>query len=136
MARHPALTWTNDFQHVRSTTEGFDADVSTGFILPSQTMDMTGSVPQISLGSAAYMADPKNYYWAYTQEALDRAKATQKPGSPTSSTRSTIRSCATSASACALPTAKAPTTRPRSSTTGKRSPSRGWKAGRSTAWRA
>ncbi|RZT10222.1 TonB-dependent receptor [Duganella sp. CF402] len=74
----PSLTWTNDFQHVRSTTEGFDADVSTGFILPNQTMDMTGSVPQISLGSAAYMADAKNYYWAYTQEALDRAKATQK----------------------------------------------------------
>jgi TonB-dependent receptor len=74
----PDLTWTNDFQHVRSTTEGFDADVSTGFILPNQTMDMTGKVPQIGLGSAAYMADPKNYYWAYTQEALDRAKATQK----------------------------------------------------------
>jgi TonB-dependent receptor len=74
----PALTWTNDFQHVRSTTEGFDADVSTGFILPNQTMDMTGKVPQIGLGSAAYMADPKNYYWAYTQEALDRATATQK----------------------------------------------------------
>lgn len=74
----PDLTWTNDFQHVRSTTEGFDADVSTGFILPNQTMDMTGKVPQITLGSAAYMADPKNYYWAYTQEALDRAKATQK----------------------------------------------------------
>jgi iron complex outermembrane receptor protein len=74
----PSLTWTNDFQHVRSTTEGFDADVSTGFILPNQTMDMTGKVPQIGLGSAAYMADPKNYYWAYTQEALDHAKATQK----------------------------------------------------------
>ncbi|MYM23858.1 TonB-dependent receptor [Duganella sp. FT135W] len=74
----PALTWTNDFQHVRSTTEGFDADVSTGFILPNQTMDMTGRVPQITLGSAAYMADPKNYYWAYTQEALDHAEATQK----------------------------------------------------------
>ncbi len=74
----PALTWTNDFQHVRSTTEGFDADVSTGFILPNQTMDMTGKVPQISLGSDAYMADAHNYYWAYTQEALDRAKATQK----------------------------------------------------------
>lgn len=74
----PSLTWTNDFQKVRSTTEGFDADVSTGFILPNQTMDMTGSVPQINLGSAAYMADPKNYYWAYTQEALDRADATQK----------------------------------------------------------
>jgi TonB-dependent receptor len=74
----PALTWTNDFQHVRSTTEGFDADVSTGFIMPNQTMDMTGKVPKISLGSADYMADPKNYYWAYTQEALDHAKATQK----------------------------------------------------------
>ncbi|KQQ45771.1 TonB-dependent receptor [Duganella sp. Leaf126] len=74
----PSVTWTNDFQHVRSTTEGFDADVSTGFILPNQTMDMTGKVPQIGLGSDAYMADPKNYYWAYTQEALDRAKATQK----------------------------------------------------------
>ncbi|HEX5342891.1 MAG TPA: TonB-dependent receptor [Duganella sp.] len=74
----PNWTWTNDFQHVRSTTEGFDADVSTGFILPDQTVDMTGKVPRISLGSAAYMADPKNYYWAYTQEALDRAHATQK----------------------------------------------------------
>lgn len=74
----PDLTWTNDFQHVRSTTDGFDADVSTGFILPNQTMDMTGKVPQIGLGSAAYMADAKNYYWAYTQEALDHAKATQK----------------------------------------------------------
>ena len=74
----PSLSWTNDFQHVRSTTEGFDADVSTGFILPNQTMDMTGKVPQIGLGSESYMADPKNYYWAYTQEALDRATATQK----------------------------------------------------------
>ncbi|MYM68127.1 TonB-dependent receptor [Pseudoduganella sp. FT55W] len=74
----PSVKWTNDFQHVRSTTEGFDADVSTGFILPNQTMDLSGSVPQIGLGSAAYMADPKNYYWAYTQEALDRATATQK----------------------------------------------------------
>jgi TonB-dependent receptor len=74
----PAWTWTNDFQHVRSTTEGFDADVSTGFIMPNQTMDMTGKVPQITLGSPAYMADPNNYYWAYTQEALDHAVATQK----------------------------------------------------------
>ena len=74
----PDLTWTNDFQHVRSTTEGFDADVSTGFIMPNQKMDMRGDVPQITLGSAAYMADPNNYYWAYTQEALDHATATQK----------------------------------------------------------
>jgi iron complex outermembrane receptor protein len=74
----PNITWTNDFQHVRSTTEGFDADVSTGFILPSQSMDMTGKVPQIKVGSDAYMADPNNYYWAYTQEALDHAVATQK----------------------------------------------------------
>ena len=74
----PNLTWTNDFQHVRSTTEGFDADVSTGFILPNQSIDVTGDVPQIGLGSAQFMADPKNYYWAYTQEALDHAKANQK----------------------------------------------------------
>lgn len=74
----PALTWTNDFQHVHSTTAGFDADVSTGFILPNQTLDMRGKVPLLTLGSPDYMADPHNYYWAYTQEALDRAKATQK----------------------------------------------------------
>jgi TonB-dependent receptor len=74
----PDLTWTNDFQTVRSTTQGFDADVSTGFIMPNQTMDMRGDVPRIALGSAAYMADPSNYYWAYTQEALDHAEATQK----------------------------------------------------------
>ena len=74
----PSTTWTNDFQHVRSTTEGFDADVATGVILPNQKMDMTGDIPQINLGSAAFMSDPKNYFWAYTQEALDRAEATQK----------------------------------------------------------
>ncbi len=74
----PNLTWTNDFQNVRSTTKGFDADVSTGFILPNQTVDMTGSIPRIGLGSAAYMADPNNYYWAYTMEALDKATAKQK----------------------------------------------------------
>ncbi len=74
----PDLTWTNDIQHVRSTTVGFDADVSTGFILPNQSMDLRGSIPKIGLGSAEFMADPKNYYWAYTQEALDRAKAEQK----------------------------------------------------------
>ncbi|NIA54418.1 TonB-dependent receptor [Massilia sp. TW-1] len=73
----PNLTWTNDVQHVHSTTQGFDADVSTGFIMPNQTMDMRGSVPQITLGSPAYMSDPNNYYWAYTQEALDHATATQ-----------------------------------------------------------
>jgi TonB-dependent receptor len=74
----PDLTWTNDFQTVRSTTEGIDADVSTGFIMPNQQMDMRGDVPTIALGSPAYMADAHNYYWAYTQEALDRATATQK----------------------------------------------------------
>ena len=74
----PNLTWTNDFQLVRSTTKGFDADVSTGFILPNQTVDMTGEIPRIGLGSPAYMANPNNYYWAYTQEALDRATAKQK----------------------------------------------------------
>jgi TonB-dependent receptor len=75
---NPALTWTNDFQHVHSTTEGFDADVSTGFILPNQQFDMRGKVPQLGLAAPAYMADPGNYYWAYTQEALDHATATQK----------------------------------------------------------
>jgi TonB-dependent receptor len=74
----PDLTWTNDFQHVRSTTGGFDADVSTGFILPSQKIDTTGKIPHVGLASAAYMADPNNYYWAYTQEALDKATAEQK----------------------------------------------------------
>ena len=74
----PALTWTNDIQHVRSNTRGFDADVSTGFILPNQQMDLTGDIPHVGLGSAQFMADPKNYYWAYTQEALDYAKANQK----------------------------------------------------------
>jgi iron complex outermembrane recepter protein len=74
----PALTWTNDFQRVRSTTTGFDADVSTGFLLPNQSLDMTGNVPQLQLGSQSVMSDPKNYYWAYTQEALDHATAGQK----------------------------------------------------------
>ena len=74
----PDLTWTNDFQQVRSNTVGFDADVSTGFILDNQTLNLTGDIPNVGVGSPSFMTDPKNYNWAYTQEALDHADATQK----------------------------------------------------------
>jgi iron complex outermembrane receptor protein len=74
----PDLTWTNDFQHVRSKTAGFDADVSTGVLVPDSYIDMTGKIPQVRIGTPETLADPHNYYWAYTQEALDRAEATQK----------------------------------------------------------
>jgi TonB-dependent receptor len=72
-----ALRVTTDLQKVHSTTHGFDSDVSSGFILPSQYIDTTGEYPKVGFADAQYMTDPHNYFWSYTMEALDRATADQ-----------------------------------------------------------
>jgi hypothetical protein len=71
--------------------------------MPSETLDLRGNVPKILFTDAdrAYLADPKNYYWAFTMEHLDQSKATKPHGRPTSNTTSIIQCCATCVSACA-----------------------------------
>ncbi|WP_036167563.1 TonB-dependent receptor [Massilia sp. 9096] len=75
-----AWTVTNDFQRVMSQTHALDSDVATGIKLPSQTLDLRGDQPTYTFSPSdiAYLANPQNYYWAYTMEHLDRQEADSK----------------------------------------------------------
>jgi TonB-dependent receptor len=68
------LTFRSDLQYIKSTSRGFDSTVATGIQIPSETVDLRGDVPVITT-DAAFLADPDNYYWAFTMEHLDRSKA-------------------------------------------------------------
>ncbi|MYM24823.1 TonB-dependent receptor [Duganella sp. FT135W] len=77
--RHDNWTVTTDLQHIKATTHSVDSTVATGVTMPSETLDLTGKVPKILFTDAgrAYLADPKNYYWAFTMEHLDQSKANE-----------------------------------------------------------
>jgi TonB-dependent receptor len=78
----PASNWTltSDFQHVKARSQGFDSIISLGTLLPALNLDVTGNVPnlQFSPQQVAAMADRSNYFWAFTQEHMDRSVAEQK----------------------------------------------------------
>ncbi|MFL6631375.1 MAG: TonB-dependent receptor [Massilia sp.] len=75
----PNDRWTisTDLQRIRATTSSFDSTVATGVQMPSETIDLRGDVPTLSFTDAdrAYLANPNNYYWAFTMEHQDRSKA-------------------------------------------------------------
>lgn len=73
-------TFTSDLQRVKAKTSGFDSTVATGLKMPKETVDLTGDVPRLIFDEAdlAYLRDPKNYYWAFTMDHLDRSKAESK----------------------------------------------------------
>ena len=66
------LTIKTDVQYVRGTTKGFDSTVATGLLIPSQTIDLTGSLPTIGVDKA-FMTNPNNYYWAFTMDHFDES---------------------------------------------------------------
>jgi len=66
------LALSSDLQLVRSNTNADDFTVGTGVNLPSETVNLTGGIPQISVDQS-YLANPNNYYWAFTQDGTSRA---------------------------------------------------------------
>ncbi|RZL39906.1 MAG: TonB-dependent receptor [Rubrivivax sp.] len=74
------LTLTSDLQYIKSKTQNFDSTVGTGVGLPSETVDYTGSMPQLVFNDAAKatLNDPSKYYWAMMMDHLDKGKGTQK----------------------------------------------------------
>jgi len=77
--RHDNWTVTTDVQHIKADTRSVDSTVATGITMPSEKLDLTGSVPKILFTDAdrAYLANPANYYWAFTMEHLDQSKANE-----------------------------------------------------------
>jgi len=75
-----AWSFTSDIQYVKAKSQGFDSTVALGTLMPSLNLDLTGSLPQIIFDAqqAARMADPANYFWAFSQEHRDRSVAEQK----------------------------------------------------------
>ncbi|MBQ5945963.1 TonB-dependent receptor [Massilia sp. ST3] len=73
-------TFTSDLQYVKAKTSGFDSTVATGLKMPKEQVDLTGDVPRLIFDASdlAYLRDPKNYYWAFTMDHLDRSKADSK----------------------------------------------------------
>ncbi|QBE65376.1 TonB-dependent receptor [Pseudoduganella lutea] len=71
--------WTirNDVQRIRAKTGSLDSDVATGMLLQKQGIDLTTKLPTLHFDDAdrAAIANPNNYYWAYTMEHLDRSTA-------------------------------------------------------------
>ena len=70
-------TATTDLQHIRADTNSFDSTVATGVTMPKEKLDLTGNIPRLMFDDSdrAYLADPKNYYWAFTMEHLDKSVA-------------------------------------------------------------
>lgn len=73
-------SFSTDVQWVKADTSSFDSTVATGVQMPQQTIDLSGSFPKLSFSDAdrAFLADPANYYWAFTMEHKDKSKAEAK----------------------------------------------------------
>ena len=74
------LTLSTDLQYIRANTSSFDSTVATGVAMPKETIDLSGNLPRLSFDDAdrARLADPANYYWAFTMEHFDQSKADEK----------------------------------------------------------
>jgi len=66
------LKLTTDVQLVRSNTNSDDFTVATGVNVPSESIDLTGKLPVVSVPQA-YLTNPANYYWAFTMDGLSLA---------------------------------------------------------------
>ena len=66
------LSLNSDLQLIRSYTNADDFTVATGVNVPSETVNLTGSIPQVSINQS-YLTNPANYYWAFTQDGLSRS---------------------------------------------------------------
>ncbi len=73
-------TLSTDLQLVKSKTASIDSTVATGINMPKQTFDLGGSLPRMVFDQAdlANLANPANYYWAFTMENLDKGTGDQK----------------------------------------------------------
>ena len=73
-------SFNSDLQYIRATTNSFDSTVATGVQMAKEQIDLTGGRPTLTFDDAdrAALADPANYYWAFTMEHKDKSLATEK----------------------------------------------------------
>jgi TonB-dependent receptor len=73
-------TVTTDLQKVRAKTGSFDSTLATGLQIPKEQLDLSTNPPRLIFDQSdlAYLANPNNYYWAFTMEHQDRSVANEK----------------------------------------------------------
>jgi iron complex outermembrane receptor protein len=73
-------TFDADLQLIKASTKDFDSTVATGIQMAKESLDLSGGLPKINFDSSdlAALANPANYYWAFTQEHFDKGIATEK----------------------------------------------------------
>ena len=71
-------TFKADLQHTRATSAGYDNTIGMGGSTPEQGVNLGASPANFTFSQAdeAYLADPSNYYWGFTQEHRDQAVGT------------------------------------------------------------
>ncbi|MBE8717083.1 TonB-dependent receptor [Cellvibrio polysaccharolyticus] len=69
-------SFSTDLQYTKSTTDSLDSTVATAIDLPYLDLDLTGRMPKIT-SDASYLADPGNYYWAFTMPHIEESEAEQ-----------------------------------------------------------
>jgi len=72
-----AWSFDSDLQRIKANSNSFDSTVATAVKMQQQTLDLRGNVPSLVFSDSerARLADPNNYYWAFTQEHMDRSEA-------------------------------------------------------------
>ena len=72
-----AWTFDADVQRIKAKSHSFDSTVATAIKMQQENLDLRGNVPVLNFSAAerARLADPGNYYWAFTQEHMDRSEA-------------------------------------------------------------
>jgi iron complex outermembrane receptor protein len=77
----PSSSWSfdADLQRIKAKSHSFDSTVATAIKMQQENIDLRGNVPQLNFSDAdrAYLANPNNYYWAFTQEHQDRSEANE-----------------------------------------------------------
>lgn len=73
-------SFSTDLQLIKAKTQSFDSTVATGVQMPKLNVDLRGNVPLLAFDDAdrAHLANPANYYWAFTMEHQDRSEADSK----------------------------------------------------------
>jgi iron complex outermembrane receptor protein len=71
------LTLTTNAQYVRSYTTGDDFTTALGIAPPWVGLSINGSAPPSQSVPQAYMENPANYYWSFTQDGLSRANGSE-----------------------------------------------------------
>lgn len=74
------LAFNLDLQYVGAEAENTDYTVNTAVWPDALDVDLSGSLPRVTIAPAAYLADPSNYYWAAGMDDIQINSGQERAG--------------------------------------------------------